>query len=83
MAQVGLSIEPLEQLQHQVPAAALAAPTATDLAQFTRRAAEALFNYAASFARGDHVPLSVISRWYETYSQRLQREPDFWRHSAE
>ena len=83
-AQIGISVEQLSNLPQQ-PEGTLPELSSADLmTRFTRFAAESLFNYVASFARDSSgsdplVPISAISRWFDTILQKLSLDPSFWR----
>jgi len=82
VAQIGISIEPLSEINQQTPPSNC---LAENFSIFTLKTAENIFNYASSFAKsipgfGDQlVPLSVIQAWYTTYKKKLEINPDFWR----
>lgn len=65
VAQIGISVEPLEQINQQTPSLG---PPAENFAAFTLKTAENLFNYVSSFAKtfpGSNeaiVPLSTIQQ---------------------
>lgn len=65
VAQIGISIEPLEQINQQTPSIG---PSVENFAAYTLKTAENLFNYVSSFAKvipGSNesvVPLSSIQQ---------------------
>lgn len=81
-AQIGISIEPLDQLDQLTPAIVA---NEDNFATFTIKTAESLFNYASSFAQclpgssSQVVPLSTVQQWYQNYTRKLERNPNFWR----
>ncbi|KAG8185888.1 hypothetical protein JTE90_028889 [Oedothorax gibbosus] len=89
VAQLGISIEPLQQLQLQTPVAT-SAPSNTDtFSEFTTRMLENFFNYVSSFSvapgqmvsagSGGYVPLNTVQQWFSNFQRRLQQNPNFWR----
>ncbi|XP_014676527.1 PREDICTED: protein Hikeshi-like isoform X2 [Priapulus caudatus] len=86
LAQIGISVEPLDQLAAQVPAGGAAVSTSDTFTEFANKTLESLFNYASSFAStatpsaGEAtLPLSVLQNWYMTFRRRLEQNPLFWR----
>lgn len=93
LAQVGISIEPIDTVIHMVPAIQTAASNVTAFTLFINKTVNNIYNYCASFSRSKTeylsdpmippttqlVPLSVIQNWYETYSRRLSNDQDFWK----
>ena len=65
VAQIGISVEPIEQTNQKTPAIG---PSIENFASFTLKTAENLFNYASSFAKTlpgtseSLVPLSTIQQ---------------------
>jgi len=82
VAQIGISIEPLSQINQQLPSSN---QLVENFASFTTKTAESLFNYVSSFAKyipgtnEQAVPLSAIQSWYTNYSRKLELNPNFWR----
>lgn len=82
VAQIGISIEPLTQINQQTPSSNQMVENFTT---FTMKTAENLFNYVSSFAKiipGTNeqvVPLRAIQSWYANYSRKLEINPNFWR----
>ncbi|KAJ6647709.1 Protein OPI10 like [Pseudolycoriella hygida] len=85
IAQVGVSIEPEQNVIQQTPSAT---NTATYL-QFGRKMLENFFNFSSSFAvtqsqmlpnpSETFVPLSTLQTWYTNFERRLQQNPNFWK----
>ncbi|MBN3276836.1 HIKES protein, partial [Polyodon spathula] len=73
VAQVGVSIEPLEQLLQQTPVASAAVSTVDSFTQFTQKMMDSLYNFSSSFAVTQaqmtpnpsevFIPASVILKW--------------------
>ncbi|KAK7880080.1 hypothetical protein WMY93_033246 [Mugilogobius chulae] len=89
MAQVGVSVEPLEQLAQQSPVSSAAVSSVDSFLQFTQKMLDSLYNYAASFAVSQaqmtpnpsetFIPSSCVLRWYENFQRRLAQNPNFWK----
>ncbi|XP_064106688.1 protein OPI10 homolog [Macrobrachium nipponense] len=88
-AQIGISVEPLSQIQGQVANPSAEASTVNSYVEFSQAMCENLYNFASSFAQSpaqmnpnpseQYIPLSTLSKWYENFSRRLQQNPNFWR----
>jgi len=88
-AMVGISVEPLVNLEGQTPAAMTEATNVSTFMEFSQKMLENLFNYSSSFAvsaaelRGgpgdSFVPFSALQQWYTNFERRLQQNPYFWR----
>eukprot|EP00064_Thunnus_orientalis_P020512 superscaffoldBa00005675_g20650 len=89
MAQVGVSVEPLQQLVQQIPVSGAAVSTVDSFMQFTQKMLDSLFNFAASFAVSQRqmtpnpaetfIPSSCILKWYENFQRRMSQNPNFWK----
>ena len=88
-AMVGISVEPLVNIEGQTPAAHTEAAKVSTFMEFGQKMVENLFNYASSFAvsggemrsrTGEtFVPFSCLQQWYSNFERRLQHDPNFWR----
>lgn len=88
-AQVGVSVEALEQLSQQVPVSSAAVSTVDSFLQFTQKMLDSLYNFASSFAvtqaqmtpnpSETFIPSSCILKWYENFQRRLAQNPNFWK----
>ena len=88
-AQIGISIEPLDQLAQQTPACNSTPSNLNTFVEYTQKMLENFFNFASSFARTQaemtpnpsesFVPLSVVQRWYENYQRKMAHDPNFWK----
>nr|CAG4635053.1 EOG090X0D82 [Alona affinis] len=88
-AQIGISIEPLQQIASQSPNAITEPSNTSTFLEFAERAVQNLFDYVASFAVSQSqmtpnpneifVPMSVLRNWYANFSRKLQLNPQFWR----
>lgn len=89
VAQVGVSVETLDQLAQQTPAATSAVSTLDTFTQFTQKMLESLTNFTSSFAVSQaqmtpnpsemFIPASSIMKWYENFQRRMQQNPYFWK----
>ncbi|KAM7376461.1 hypothetical protein PAMP_006192 [Pampus punctatissimus] len=89
VAQVGVSVEPLQQLVQQTPVSGAAVSTVDSFLQFTQKMLDSLFNFAASFAVSQRqmtpnpsetfIPSSCILKWYENFQRRMSQNPNFWK----
>lgn len=89
VAQVGVSVEALQQLAQQIPAASASVSTVDPFLDFSRKMLDSLFNFASSFAVSQaqmtpnptetFIPSSCILRWYENFQRRLAQNPHFWK----
>ena len=88
-AQIGISVEPLDQLAQQTPASQSTPSSLNSLVEYTQKMLGNFFNYASSFAitqaqmtpnpSESFVPLSVVQRWYENYQRKMANDPNFWK----
>lgn len=89
MAQVGVSIESLDQLAQQTPVSSATVSTVDSFLQFTQKMLDNLYNFASSFAVSQSqmtpnptetfIPSSCILKWYENFQRRLAQNPNFWK----
>ncbi|XP_072744272.1 protein OPI10 homolog [Anoplolepis gracilipes] len=87
VAQIGVSVEPLEIIELQT--ATVAATTTNTFAEFVQKMLTNFVNYVTSFTvtqtqmtpnpTENFVPLSTLQNWYETFERRLQQNPNFWK----
>ncbi|XP_037047947.1 protein OPI10 homolog [Bradysia coprophila] len=85
IAQVGVSIEPEQNVIQQTPSTT----NTTTYLQFGRKMLENFFNFSSSFAltqsqmvpnpNETFVPLSTLQTWYTNFERRLQQNPNFWK----
>ncbi|CAN8004187.1 unnamed protein product [Ixodes hexagonus] len=85
VAQLGISVEPLAQIQFQAAPAATASPLDSST-EFCTKMLESLFNHLASYggapsvATGDtFFPMKALEQWHANFQRRLQQNPNFWR----
>ncbi|KAF6732755.1 Protein Hikeshi [Oryzias melastigma] len=89
VAQLGVSVETLDQLAQQTPVSSAAVSTVDSFMQFTQKMMENLYNFAASFAvtqaqmtpnlTETFIPSSCMLRWYENFQRRMTQNPNFWK----
>lgn len=89
VAQVGVSVEALEQLAQQIPVSSAAVSTVDTFLQFTQKMLDSLYNFASSFAVSQaqmlpnptetFIPSSCILKWYENFQRRMAQNPNFWK----
>ncbi|XP_069573779.1 protein Hikeshi [Brachyistius frenatus] len=89
MAQVGVSVEALDQLVQQIPVSSAAVSTVDSFLQFTQKMLDSLYNFASSFAVSQaqmtpnstetFIPSSCILKWYDNFQRRMAQNPNFWK----
>ncbi|XP_024912067.1 protein Hikeshi [Cynoglossus semilaevis] len=89
MAQLGVSVEPLQHLAQQVPVSSATVSTVDSFHLFTHKMLDNLYNYASSFAVSQaqmtpnpsetFIPSSCVRRWYENFQRRMSQNPNFWK----
>lgn len=89
VAQVGVSIEPVDQLVQQSPVSNAAVSSLDSFLQFSQKMLDSLYNFAASFAvtqaqmvpnpSETFIPSSCVLKWYENFQRRLAQNPNFWK----
>ncbi|XP_015122223.1 protein OPI10 homolog isoform X2 [Diachasma alloeum] len=91
VAQIGISIEPLNVIESQANAIAnaVADVTRNSSMEFAQKMLTSFLNYISSFSvtqsqmtpnpTENFVPLSSVQGWYEKFERRLQQNPNFWR----
>ncbi|KAK5857882.1 hypothetical protein PBY51_011094 [Eleginops maclovinus] len=89
VAQVGVSVEALDQLAQQMPVSSAAVSTTDSFLQFTQKMLDSLYNFASSFAVSQaqmtpnpsetFIPSSCVLKWYENFQRRMSQNPNFWK----
>lgn len=89
VAQVGVSVEPLDQLAQQIPVSSAAVSSVDSFMQFTQKMLDSLYNFASSFVVSQaqmtpnptetYIPCSCILKWYENFQRRMAQNPNFWK----
>ncbi|KAL1492007.1 hypothetical protein ABEB36_012513 [Hypothenemus hampei] len=83
-AQIGISIEPLENIQ-EVPS-----PEGTEVqVSFAQKMLKSFMDYVLSYTitqahmvpdpTATYVPLSTVQNWYTNFERRLALHPNFWK----
>ncbi|CAH0552605.1 unnamed protein product [Brassicogethes aeneus] len=83
-AQLGISVEPLSNLQ-EIPSPNNTLSNLT----FAQKMLENFMNYVLSYSisqtnmipdpTATYVPLSTVQNWYTNFERRLQQNPNFWK----
>ncbi|XP_054712745.1 protein OPI10 homolog [Uloborus diversus] len=89
VAQIGISVEPLQQLELQTPITSSTPSNVDSFVEYTNKMLENFINYISSFAvlpnqimpnrTDNYVPLSTVQQWYVNFQRRLQQNPNFWK----
>ncbi|XP_036401660.1 protein Hikeshi [Megalops cyprinoides] len=89
VAQVGVSVETLDQLSQQTPVSSATVSSVDSFTQFTQKMLDSLYNFSSSFAVSQaqmtpnptemFIPASSILRWYENFQRRMAQNPNFWK----
>ncbi|XP_053564619.1 protein Hikeshi isoform X2 [Bombina bombina] len=89
VAQIGISVELLEQLAQQTPVASAAVSNVDSFTQFTQKMLDNFYNFATSFAVSQaqmtpnpsevFIPANVVLKWYENFQRRMTQNPFFWK----
>ncbi|XP_050426860.1 protein OPI10 homolog [Adelges cooleyi] len=83
-AQIGISIEPLMDIEAQV-AHTENIQNVSLFVEFTQKMVQNLFNFVSSYAidagpqQCPMVPLVTIQKWYENFERKLNLNPNFWK----
>nr|CAG4642026.1 EOG090X0D82 [Eurycercus lamellatus] len=88
-AQIGISIEPLEQIAAQSPNAITEPSNMSTFVEFAENTIHNFFDYVASFAVSQshmtpnpsetYVPMSAVRNWYTNFERKLKLNPKFWK----
>jgi protein Hikeshi len=84
-ALVGISVEPLTQLEQQVAPDDVTPSTLSSNVEFVSKMLNNFVNYVASFVQTvpgssqQIVPLSIVQTWYNNFERRLAQNPNFWK----
>ncbi|XP_029350400.1 protein Hikeshi [Echeneis naucrates] len=89
VAQVGVSVEALDQLAQQIPVSGAAVSSVDSFLQFTQKMLDSLFNFVSSFVvtqsqmtpnpTETFIPSGCVLRWYENFQRRMAQNPNFWK----
>jgi len=89
-AQIGISIEPAHEIiNKQTSVTNNALNTQSNFVQFTQAMMQSCYNYCSSFAvpqaqmtpqpLEQFAPLSALTKWYENFQRKMDRDPNFWK----
>ncbi|CAF3351628.1 unnamed protein product [Rotaria sp. Silwood1] len=82
---LGISVEPLTQLEQQIQPYDIAPSTVASNVEFVSKMLNNFVNYVTSFVQNvpgtaeQIVPLSVIQTWYNNFQRRIAENPNFWK----
>ncbi|CAF0928904.1 unnamed protein product, partial [Didymodactylos carnosus] len=85
---LGISAEPLTQLEQQTQPADIQPSIVSSQLEYTTKMLQNFFNYIISFAQTipntneQIVPLNQVQTWYTNFQRKLQENPNFWKSSA-
>lgn len=88
VAQIGISVEPLDVVQQQMTLIDRTAQNQALFTEFTQKMLQNFLNFVSSFAvtqaqmtpnpNETFVPLSVLQTWYQNFQRRMELNPNFW-----
>lgn len=82
---LGISLEPLMQLEQQVQPHHITPQTVSSNVEFVSKMLNNFVNYVTSFIQNvpgtseQIVPLSVVRTWYNNFQRRMTENPNFWK----
>lgn len=93
VAQVGISLEPIQSVTEMIPAVETTTSNVNMFVDFINKTVNNMYNYCTSFSQPlgelvtsnsnfpskEYVPLTCIKTWFETYTNKLRNDPNFWR----
>ncbi|XP_033646298.1 protein Hikeshi-like isoform X3 [Asterias rubens] len=89
MSQIGISVEPLHVIQHQIPAESTQTLTLTSSSEFSMKMLENFYNYASSFGINQSqmtpqpniswIPMTVLDKWFQNFKKKMAQDQNFWR----
>ncbi|XP_071796079.1 protein Hikeshi-like [Asterias amurensis] len=89
MSQIGISVEPLHVIQHQIPAETAQTSTLTSFSEFSMKMLENFYNYASSFGINQSqmtpqpnvswIPMTVLDKWFQNFKKKMAQDQNFWR----
>ncbi|EDO36337.1 predicted protein [Nematostella vectensis] len=90
IAQIGISLEPLDQLAQMTPASGATPSKLNSFVEYTQKMLQNFVNYITSFAMTQsqmvpnpsesYVPMSAVQKWYSNFERKLTNDPNFWKH---
>ena len=85
---LGISVEPLAQLEQQVQPQDITPSTVASNVEFVSKMLNNFVNYVTSFVQTvpgtstQIVPLNVIQTWYSNFERRISENPNFWKQQS-
>ena len=89
IAQIGISVERLDDLIQQTPVTQSTPSNVASLTEFAQKMAENFFNFVTSFALNQSqmtpqpnetfVPFSAVEQWYNNTKRKLDANPNWWK----
>ncbi|XP_033639787.1 protein Hikeshi-like isoform X2 [Asterias rubens] len=89
MSQIGISVEPLHVIQHQIPAETTQTSTLTSFSEFSMKMLENFYDYASSFEINQSqmtpqpniswIPMTVLDKWFQNFKNKMAQDQNFWR----
>ncbi|XP_033628966.1 protein Hikeshi-like [Asterias rubens] len=89
MSQIGISVEPLHVIQHQIPAETTQTLTLTSFSEFSMKMLENFYNFASSFGINQSqmtpqpniswIPMTVLDKWFQNFKKKMAQDQNFWR----
>ncbi|CAF1247832.1 unnamed protein product [Rotaria sordida] len=82
---LGISVEPLTQLEQQIQPHDITPSTVASNVEFVSKMLNNFVNYVTSFVQNvpgtseQIVPLSIIQTWYSNFQRRMAENPNFWK----
>ena len=82
---LGISVEPLSQLEQQVQPASITPSTVASNVEFVSKMLNNFVNYITSFAQvipgstQQIIPLNIVQTWYNNFQRRITENPNFWK----
>lgn len=89
-AQLGISIDPLQDLIQQTPIPGSNSVPPATLTEFCQKMLQTFYNYSSSFAQSradlaqsmsseQYVPLATLDKWFLEFKAKLALDPNFWK----
>lgn len=85
---LGISVEPLGQLEQQVQPSDVTPSTVASNVEFVSKMLNNFVNYVTSFVQNvpgtteQIVPLSIVQTWFNNFQRRLSENPNFWKQQS-
>lgn len=89
LIKICLQVEPLQQILGLTPVTNSEPSSLPSFVEFSKFVCENVYNYASGFAQTpnqivpvpneNYLPLSILTRWYEYFTRKLEQNPNFWK----